>query len=187
MTAPHRARGFTLIEAMIVAVGVGILATLAIVAYRRWVQTTYVAEAQDMVGAIRAAQEAFRAENGGYVNVSTGLGVGSDYPLAKPGKSKTAWGGPCSTCTNQNIGWSALSVMPSAPVAFGYSTIASNDATHPLSKPVITVHGKALDTSSLTEPWYIVEADGDHDGNGVYCNVFGFSTDAKLYVNNDGE
>jgi Tfp pilus assembly protein PilE len=189
MRSVARPRGFTLIEAMVVAIGVGILATLAVTAYRRWVQSSYLAEAQDMVSNIRAAQESFRAENGGYVNMSTGLGVGYDYPLAKPGKSKTAWGGPCAMCTNANAGWSALAVTPSGPVAFGYSSIASNGASDPtpVQKPTLSVNGKTLDLSGVKQPWYVVEADGDHDGNGVYCNVFGFSSDPKIYVNAEGE
>jgi prepilin-type N-terminal cleavage/methylation domain-containing protein len=94
--------GFTLVEAMIVVVVAGVLAVLAVTAYRRWVQTAYLSEAQDMVKSIRAAQESFRAENGGYLNVSQGLGPGFDYPLSTPGQSKTAWGGPCAGCNSHH-------------------------------------------------------------------------------------
>ncbi len=179
--------GFTLIESMIVVVIVGVLSLVAVAAYRRWVQTAYLTEAQDMVKGIRAAQESFRAENGGYVNVSKGLGPGFDYPLATPGRSKTAWGGTCSGCNNPSTGWSALNVSATAPLAFGYSTIASlpTDTAGPSAK--LTVNGKQIDLSNVTAPWYIVEADGDTNGDGVFCNVYGVSATNEVYVNNEGE
>jgi prepilin-type N-terminal cleavage/methylation domain-containing protein len=181
-------RGFTLIEAMIVVVVVSILSLLAYLAYHRWVQTAYMAEATNMVKAIRQGQEAFKAENGGYVNVSTGLGVGSDYPAATPGQFKTGWGGQCAQCNDKVKGFSAITVSSNGPVAFGYSTVAN--APTSTSGPTgyaLTYNGSSIDLSSMTAPWYLVEADGDTDGNGVFCNVYGFSNTNQLYVNNEGE
>src|SRR5258708_39680807 len=100
-------RAFTLIEAMIVVVIVGVLAPLATVAYRKWVQGSRLAEAQDLVASIRTAEESFRAENGGYLNVSKALGPGNDYPAATPGSFKTGWGAACSTCVTPTS-WQAL-------------------------------------------------------------------------------
>jgi prepilin-type N-terminal cleavage/methylation domain-containing protein len=182
-------RGFTLIEAMIVVVVVGALAVLAIASYRRWVQTAYLTEAEDMVKSIRAAQQAFRAENSGYLNVSQGLGPGFDYPALRPGQSKTAWGGACTGCYNQTAGWTALNVSSSAPMTFGYSTVANNgdNNKNAASLPQLTVNGQTLDLSTMTAPWYVVEADGDTNGDGVYCNVYGLSTTNQLYINNEGE
>jgi prepilin-type N-terminal cleavage/methylation domain-containing protein len=181
-------RGFTLIEAMIVVVVVGVLTVLAIAAYRRWVQTAYLTEAQDMVKSIRAAQESFHAENGGYVNVSNGLGVGFDYPLQTPGQSKTAWGGACSGCVNPNVGWSALNVSSTAPVIFGYSTIADINPTHGAPGNILMVNGTALDLRNMTPPpWYLIEADGDTNGNGIFCSVYGLSGTNRVYINNEGE
>ena len=179
------APGFTLIEALIVVVLIGVLAVIATVAYRRWVHTSYMTEAQDMVSSIRAAQESFRAENGGYLNVSTGLGPGNDYPLLTPGKSKTGWGGTCTGCVNTTTGWSALNVSSSAPVIFGYSTIASN--TNGVAPNNLAYRGGALDFSSMATPWYVVEADGDVDGNGIFCNVYGLSGTNQIYINNEAE
>jgi prepilin-type N-terminal cleavage/methylation domain-containing protein len=177
-------RGFTLIETMVVVVVVSVLAVLAIAAYRRWVQTSYLAEAEDMVSHIRSAQEAFRAENTGYLNVSKGLGVGFDYPLVTPGQSKTAWGGSCSGCNNPTAGWNALNVSSTAPLIFGYSSVADNVNLTTLK---LTANGTAIDLSNLSVPWYAVEADGDTNGDGVFCSVYGFSATNRLFINNEGE
>jgi type II secretory pathway pseudopilin PulG len=170
---------------MVVVALVGVLAVIAAVAYRRWVHTSYLTEAQDMVSSIRAAQESFRAENGGYLSVSVGLGPGSDYPLLTPGKSKTGWGGACAGCVNPATGWGALNVSSSAPVIFGYSTIASN--TNGVAPSALPYRGGALNFSAMATPWYVVEADGDVDGDGIFCNVYGLSGTNQIYINNEGE
>jgi prepilin-type N-terminal cleavage/methylation domain-containing protein len=172
----RRPRAFTLIEAMIVVVIVGVLALLATIAYRRWVHSAYLTEAQNMVANIRSAEESFRAENGGYLTVSAGLGPGYDYPAATPGKFKTAWGAASP--------WLPLNIQPSGPVAFGYSLLASNTTNPVITK---TVNGTALDISAMTFPWYFVEADADMDGNGVFTKVYGMSATNRLFIDNEGE
>jgi prepilin-type N-terminal cleavage/methylation domain-containing protein len=92
MRSSRYRRGFTLIEAMIVVAIIGVLALLAVVAYKRWIRTSYLAEAYDMISNIRAAEESFRAENGGYLTISAGLEPGNMYPAATPGRFKTQWG-----------------------------------------------------------------------------------------------
>ena len=67
MPSVRRSRAFTLIELMFVVILVGVLAMIATVAYRKWVRSSYIGEAQNMLGNIRTAEEAFRAENTGYL------------------------------------------------------------------------------------------------------------------------
>jgi prepilin-type N-terminal cleavage/methylation domain-containing protein len=187
-----RARGFTLIEAMVVVTLVGVLAVLATLSYRRWVHTTYLDEAQDMVSNIRAAEESFRAENGGFLSVSTGLGPSFDYPATTPGGFKTAWGGPCGVCVTPTQ-WSLLTIQPSAPLSFGYSLLAGNapPVGNPNQKPTLpitpTVNGTAMDLTNMTYPFYFIEADGDLDGDGVFTRVYGLSGTNRIFIDNEGE
>jgi prepilin-type N-terminal cleavage/methylation domain-containing protein len=178
----RQTRGFTLIEAMAVVAIVGVLAMLGVLSYRRWVHSAYLTEAHNMVANIRAAEESFRAENGGYLGVSKALGPGHDYPRATPDKNTTAWGGPCADCIAP---WSTLNIQPSGPLVFGYSVVSDISTGNKL--PANTVGGKTIDVSAVTAPWYYIEADGDIDGNSVFTNVYSVSQTNQLFVDHEGE
>jgi prepilin-type N-terminal cleavage/methylation domain-containing protein len=177
------ARAFSLIEAMIVVAIVGILAVLAVVAYQRWIRTAYIAEAHDMISNIRSAEESYRAENGAYLDVSAALGVGNLYPASRPGAFKTAWGGPCGNCANSNPNlWSVLTIESKGPLAFGYAVVAP-----PAPLPGITIDSAPVSLSNLVAPWYVVQAMGDINGNGVFTSIYALSTGGPLLVDNEGE
>jgi prepilin-type N-terminal cleavage/methylation domain-containing protein len=178
-----RTRAFTLIETMIVVGLVGILAVIATLAYRRWVRTAYLTEAQDMVASIRSAEESFRAENGGYLIIGSALGKGNDYPAKTPGSFKTEWGASCGWCTKE---WTSLNIQPSGPLAFGYSLVGGNTNASPAQS--ITVNGQALSIAdNMPAPWYLIEADGDMNGDGVFTHVYGMSATNHIFVDNEGE
>ena len=178
-----RSRAFTLIEAMVVLSLIGILAVLATLAFRRWVHTAYLSEAQDMVTNIRAAEESFRSENGGYLSISTALGLQHDYPAATPGNFKTAWGGSCGYCAAQ---WSMLNVHASAPLIFGYSLMANNTtASAGFSLPLNG--GTLAAANGMPAPWYVIEADGDTNGDTVFTHVYGLSATNQIYIDNEGD
>jgi Tfp pilus assembly protein PilE len=168
---------------MIVVAIVGVLAVLAVVAYRRWIMSAYLTEAHEMVSHIRSAEESFKAENGGYWNVSNGLGTGYDYPAATPGAFKTQWGAPCSVCVSPNA-WMRLSVQVDAPVLYGFSVIADNGGT--ATPPAILVNGSPQTINQLKgSPWYVIEADGDPKGTGQFTQIFATNGNNEIFVNNE--
>lgn len=188
MRTQRRSRGVTLIEVMIVVVIIGVLAFLAVVAYRRWIRSSYITEGQNMVSNIRTAEEAFASENGAYLDVSGHLGAGYTYPLPNPGQSKTAWGGPCGTCATPQA-WNGLTVQSSAPVIFGYSVIADQTTPPGTRVGTITVNGKPLDYSAMNNgaPWYFIEADANISGDKTsFTHIYGMSATNTIYIDGDG-
>jgi prepilin-type N-terminal cleavage/methylation domain-containing protein len=178
-------QGFTLIEAMVVVLVTGILAALAIVAYQKWTRTARLGEARDLVGHIRTAEESYRAETGNYLNVSKALTPPQMYPAPTPGAFKTAWGAACAVCVNPDA-WSWLTVAPANPVWYGYAVMAGTSSTPP--SMTVTVNGAAVDLSSMTgQPWYVVSAMGDTNGDGIFTTVYGFSNTNQIMVDREGE
>jgi prepilin-type N-terminal cleavage/methylation domain-containing protein len=182
MSICRRDRGLTLLEALIVVLIVGVLAVLATAGYRKWIQTSYLAEAQNMVSNIRSAEESFYSENGAYLNVTgPNLGVGYDYPAATPGPFKMDWAGPCTPCATPTS-WKALSVQTVGPVSFGYSLWADNTGT--TAPPSIKIDGVSTSLAGMQgKSWYVIEADGDPRGTGTFTNVYGISANNQIFFN----
>jgi type IV pilus assembly protein PilE len=70
MRSSAGARGFTLIELVIVIVIVGILSTIAVPIYRGYVRRAMAAEGKALLGAIAKAEKAYLAEHNRYVAVN---------------------------------------------------------------------------------------------------------------------
>jgi type IV pilus assembly protein PilA len=70
-------KGFTLIELMIVVAIIGILAAIAIPNFMNYQCKAKQTEAKSLLGSIRVAQEAYRAEWDKYIENTTSLGVES--------------------------------------------------------------------------------------------------------------
>jgi type IV pilus assembly protein PilA len=209
-------RGFTLVELMIVIVIVGILATLAVVGYRKMVAQSHSSEAVQVINSIRIAQEAVHAETGSYSNISTTLCAAPDcqslYPqafFAHPtntvastylvGNYKVGWGGSGSACSGECASWLSLPVHSPGAVYHGYSTKSGTAGTTPPALSVgctVTVGGSAgsVGATAITWPptanaqdWFVVTAIGDVDGDGIASMYVGTSFNNDITPACEGE
>jgi type IV pilus assembly protein PilA len=197
MIARSTRRGFTLVELMIVVAIVGVLALMAVVGYRKLINSSHTAEATHMVNAIRVGQEAYKAESGSYANISKSLAANQStghsalYPHAsmasakEPGNYKVGWGAACpsSAC---NADWSTLPVHADGSTMFGYTTQSGLAGITP-TQVVKVNNANVAWPSSIPADWYLITAVGDTDGNGTFCTVLGTSFTNDLLVDLDGE
>jgi type IV pilus assembly protein PilA len=179
----------TLVEIAIVVVIVGVLAVIAIAGYRRYRTTAHMAEATNITGSIRAAQEAYKAERGLYAAVSNS--TSALYPAATPGGFATVWGGDCTNCKGGDPdAWKKLAIHPSAPVIFGYATVAGVGdlaSQPPPPRATMAMATPSATTLKATDPYYITIAWGDTDADGVPCIITGYSFSNQLVVQAAGE
>jgi type IV pilus assembly protein PilA len=173
-------RGFTLVEVLTVVVIVGVLATLAVYGVRKYVFASKSSEAMTMITSIKANQEAFKDETFAYLNVSQG-DLTSLYPNKNPGRSKMAWRNPSHSDFAR---WQQLGVDANGPVAFGYAVAAGVANTAPAA---VTTERALNYPATSTEPWYVVVARADHDGDGVRSLVVSSSFTREVYVEKEDE
>jgi type IV pilus assembly protein PilA len=173
----ERSRGFTLIELGVVVTIVGILAVIAVVAYRKMILNSKLTEAKTMINAIRVAEESYKAESGVYLDISAAY-----CPSDGMQQKKFSWENP--TCASGK--WSQLPVHADGPVQFGYAVYAANGGVtqHGLSTALIDISPVAANTD-----WhYIVHAKADLAGDGApYSELAGSSFSGNIYTLNEGD
>jgi prepilin-type N-terminal cleavage/methylation domain-containing protein len=175
----HRpARGFSLVELLAVVVISGILAVVGVALFRRYVLASHGTEASSVIQAIRAAEEGYLAENHTYLNVSTGTAW---YPRA-PTVDRGAWRAP----GHQDFAaWMRLAPAVNRSVMYGYLANAGTPGSH---MPALQV-SNAPDLSQQAQPldWYLIQASGDVNGNGIFSRYVGTSISGEIYLENEGE
>lgn len=174
-TWTRRSRGFTLVELAVVVTIVGVLAVIAVVGYRRYILRSKITEAQDVVSAIKIAQEDHRAERGAYAN------IGPTYCPTAAGVSdlKVGWDPGCSGGVTT---WNALPVHVSGAVQFAYATTAGSGAfTVPADTDWVTWG------SPEPQHWYTVLARCDLDPGGEVTMLVASSFQNTIFSHNEGQ
>jgi type IV pilus assembly protein PilA len=178
MNARSQERGFTLVELMIVVAIVGVLAAVGVVLLNKHMFASKSVEASAMIQSIRAAEERWRAENQSYLDVSTEMN--SWYPMGTPGRDKWAW---INDNGNDHDKWRLLNATAPGPVQFGYAVKAGVAGTTP---PPLETKSQPEWTPS-TEPWYLILAKADADGDGTPAYFAASSYGGEIYSENEGE
>jgi prepilin-type N-terminal cleavage/methylation domain-containing protein len=143
-----RKHGFTVTELMIAVVIIGVLASLAIPSFTRYIYKARVTEASNFLGKIKQRQEAYRNEFGQYCAVS-GADWGTWNPAAIPGIDPVGW--------SSTTEWDQLGAAPDGPVRFRYATVAGFPGdTPPTNSGIVN-----------DDHWFAARAEGDLDDDTV--------------------
>jgi type IV pilus assembly protein PilA len=174
---PSSKRGFTLVELSIVVVIVGVLAVVAVAGYRRMILSSKITEAQNMVNAIKIAQEDYKTERGLYAAITTYCPSGAGVHDKKFG-----WDSQCGAPNR----WEVLPVHADNAVQFAYASPAgpSNFTAPGDIGCTIDWSGAMADT---TRPWYVVHAKADLDEGGVATELVSSSFQNTVFSCNEGE
>lgn len=164
---------------MVVSI-VGVLSTIGITLFRQHVSSGRSIEAFGMIQSIAAAQERWRAESQRYLDVSTSLT--SYYPVATPSRSMNAWE---TTSHGDAARWRRLNVTNPGAVQAVYATVAGNAGTNPNDEEFTALTLPTFGTQN--EPWYLIHAKADLDGDSTFSLFLASSLTSEVYVKDQGE
>lgn len=181
-------RGYTLAELMIVVAIIGVMASLAIAGYRKYLNAAQAGEAKAMIQGIRAGEESYKSEMLVYLNVS---GTLTNYfphdPTVSKNDEKWSWvqsGDP--RYTSSTKGWQLLNVAAGGPVRFGYAVVAGVGPTAPppavgfATPPVWPAINAGI-------PWYVIQAANQRTASGKVVLFISSSLSGEIYGENDDQ
>ncbi len=157
-----RAKGFTLVELMIVVVIVGLLAAVAVFSIRRYMNSARKSEVLAIFGEIRVKEEAYHAEFSRYL--STGANDTSYYPV--PNGTPQPWTPPAA--------WTQLGISPGKNQVYcGYAVTAGGRGVAPAPTNAPNWFGGA----AMQSDWWYATASCDNDRNPAVNAFFLTSSD----------
>lgn len=156
----RRRHGYTLIEIMIVVAIIGLLATVAVPAFVSQMQRSRTTEAFTVIAAIRGAQDAYFATFSRYCG-----------PLDP---NPATWAAPNTLQPFDAAapGWDQLGVDPEGQLRFRYGVLAGPPGTTPAG-------GLGFNGG---EHWYVIQAEGDLDGDGATVAFEAYSASSTIFV-----
>jgi prepilin-type N-terminal cleavage/methylation domain-containing protein len=197
MTQRCGARGFTLVELMIVVSIVGVLSLVAYEGYHKFVTSSHAMEANAMLSGIKNREENYKAETGSYLNVSGVLAANQNtgnfgvlFPMCAagshlPGREKVEWPNAGDCTAGCCAPWMKLKVNSTAPTYYGFSAVAGNG---PTGLPAFSLGGNSnILPTSPTGPWFVATGVADTDGNGVFTTSMISSFDNEVHVDQENE
>ncbi len=170
-------RGFTLVELLAVVAMIGILSALAMVGYRKYLNSARTADAKAIIGAIRVAEESYRAETLNYLTCSANT---SDWYPAPPDGKKRHWifSHAFDDC------WKILNVTTDSPTTFGFSVMSGPAGSTPVAA---LTKKKPSWPSPTTEPYYVIHAAGNADNDATLAILVSSSFSSEVYVEDESE
>ncbi|MCB9543568.1 MAG: prepilin-type N-terminal cleavage/methylation domain-containing protein [bacterium] len=169
----NRTRGFTLVELMIVVVIIGVLAVLAITGYRKYTYAARNAEAQQFLGAVRAAQQMYFEAFGRYCGEVNPDLWPAEMPNGETGKIN--WDSPDNPLPEDNA-WYQLGIRSPGRVWFQYSLAAGEPGEN---------GGRAIRDNR--KHWFWAQANGDFNADGTTSTFEVTSEKADVYIENENE
>jgi prepilin-type N-terminal cleavage/methylation domain-containing protein len=180
-------RGFTMVELMITVAIVGILATLATWGVTKYIRLSKSSEATQMIGSFKAAEEAYKSDMFSYLDVSGNSAISDDsyYPgKSTEGRLAHGWGE-----ANSEVGKriKQLGVVADGPVHFIYACSAGSGTQPPDGHQLPNTTVANWPTEATGQPWYVVNAKADLDGDGTESRFTSASFTTQIFVENEGE
>lgn len=174
-------RGYTIVEVLAVVAIVGILAALAMFGFRKYLHAASASEAKNIMQGIHLGEQIYRQDNLGYLSCSASMTA--YFPHATPDDKKWSW---IMTSHPDWPQWERLGIKTDQ-VKLVYVVMAGPPGTAPDAVPEMT-NGPAWPAASdVLEPWFVVHAIGDVDGDGVHSSFVSSSFNHEIYSENEDE
>lgn len=175
---------------MVTVAIVGTLAALGTWGVTRYIRLSRTSEAIQMIGAFKIAEESYKVDMFSYLDVSgaNAISAGSYYPATSTaGKFAHSWLQVSGSETALGLRIKQLGVVADAPVHFIYACAAGSGTQVPAGHQLANTVVGNWPSQATGQPWYVVNAKADLDGDGIESGFTSASFTTQLFAENDGE